>query len=704
LHPGTSAGMTKPRRYTVLCSAAGAAPFVLLPAVAQAQNIVVDTNADTSSSACTLRDAIDSANLDSNAGNPHCLAGDGGLDTITIQSSLSGSTLTLGTELPQLTTAIDITGPVGGFTIDANHQGFTVFTATASGDVSLSNLTLTGGYRHNVHGATGLGITNAGTLTLDHSSVTGNYAKQFGLDTTAYAHGVGIYNTGDLTLTDSSVTDNLAATYAVAEGVGIDSPAGSVALNGSTISGNHVRMFGGGSYVYGVGVNVGDGSGTGTMIATGSTISGNYTYTTAFSAAFYGGGISNRAGDVTLDGTTVSGNTVDATVNGGPTSKSLAAGGGIFAGSSGATTTLRSSTVTGNSAVAANGVSQTYAQGDQIGTSYRPGFPSGPYDVGLTVSASTVDAGTTGIDGDQIAGPFDLTLKSSILSALPGTGSDCTALQSVTTQGFNFDSDGSCIPSGSALATDQRGSPTPIDPQLGPLQDNGGPTETQAIPNTSPAIDKGISIEPTPTTDQRGTGFPRPADVGQVTDADGGDGADVGAYEYEPEADLSVTESDSADPVHVGDQILYTVTVRNSGPDSAVATALQDTLPLGTGFLSAPSPCGLPASGVVSCNFGLFASGATPQVQVAVQANSPGTRANHVSVSSSTPDPVPANNLDSESTKVLANSTPSPIPPSTGPNSQCDVTLRAKLKKKLKKAKSKRAKAKLRKKLRRLRC
>jgi hypothetical protein len=69
-----------------------------------------------------------------------------------------------------------------------------------------------------------------------------------------------------------------------------------------------------------------------------------------------------------------------------------------------------------------------------------------------------------------------------------------------------------------------------VDPLLGPLGNNGGPTQTQALLKGSPAIDAGnpngcidfavIAV----TTDQRG--FPRPVN-GRC---------DIGAYEYYPEA------------------------------------------------------------------------------------------------------------------------------------------------------------------------
>jgi hypothetical protein len=73
-----------------------------------------------------------------------------------------------------------------------------------------------------------------------------------------------------------------------------------------------------------------------------------------------------------------------------------------------------------------------------------------------------------------------------------------------------------------------------VDPILGPLQDNGGPTWTQWLIQGSPAIDSG---DPngctnhsgiTLTTDQRG--YSRPLDG----DSDGGNRCDIGAFEADP--------------------------------------------------------------------------------------------------------------------------------------------------------------------------
>ena len=67
------------------------------------------------------------------------------------------------------------------------------------------------------------------------------------------------------------------------------------------------------------------------------------------------------------------------------------------------------------------------------------------------------------------------------------------------------------------------------DPQLDALglQNNGGPTQTIALTSNSPALDKGKSFGV--TVDQREQ--TRPFDNPLVSNAPGGDGSDIGAYE-----------------------------------------------------------------------------------------------------------------------------------------------------------------------------
>jgi len=75
---------------------------------------------------------------------------------------------------------------------------------------------------------------------------------------------------------------------------------------------------------------------------------------------------------------------------------------------------------------------------------------------------------------------------------------------------------------------------SPLNPGLDPkgLRSNGGPTQTIALVSGSSAIDKGTSaaLTGTLTTDQRG--LARTVDRSGVANATGGDGTDIGAYEF----------------------------------------------------------------------------------------------------------------------------------------------------------------------------
>ena len=73
---------------------------------------------------------------------------------------------------------------------------------------------------------------------------------------------------------------------------------------------------------------------------------------------------------------------------------------------------------------------------------------------------------------------------------------------------------------------DQGGNLFGLDPRLGPLTDNGGPTLTHALLPGSPAINAGGPFPSFPADqfDQRGDGFPRIV-AGVV---------DIGAYEVQP--------------------------------------------------------------------------------------------------------------------------------------------------------------------------
>jgi len=100
-------------------------------------------------------------------------------------------------------------------------------------------------------------------------------------------------------------------------------------------------------------------------------------------------------------------------------------------------------------------------------------------------------------------------------------GSDLAG-STITSLGHNLFSVGAS----GATNTDLQG----VDPKLGPLQDNGGPTWTHALLAGSPAIDAGVSGGL--AFDQRSQ--PRTIDIPAIPNAFGGDGTDIGALEVDP--------------------------------------------------------------------------------------------------------------------------------------------------------------------------
>lgn len=121
-------------------------------------------------------------------------------------------------------------------------------------------------------------------------------------------------------------------------------------------------------------------------------------------------------------------------------------------------------------------------------------------------------------------------------------------------------------------------------------------------------------------------------------------------------ADLSITKTDSIDPVLVaGDTLTYTITVINNGPSTATGVIMMDTLPAEVTFVSATPSQGGPCAGTatVSCNLGNMASGDSATVTIVVTTNPPdGMIGNTASVTGNEPDPDTANNSVLETTNV----------------------------------------------------
>ncbi len=120
-------------------------------------------------------------------------------------------------------------------------------------------------------------------------------------------------------------------------------------------------------------------------------------------------------------------------------------------------------------------------------------------------------------------------------------------------------------------------------------------------------------------------------------------------------ADLSITKTDSADPVAFTERFTYTLTARNAGPAVANQVVVRDTLPTGVTFVSAAG-AGFTCTGgaaIVCTAANALVAGQQLSVLVTVDAgNVAGTVTNSATVSSSTTDPAAANNTASQTTQI----------------------------------------------------
>ncbi len=123
------------------------------------------------------------------------------------------------------------------------------------------------------------------------------------------------------------------------------------------------------------------------------------------------------------------------------------------------------------------------------------------------------------------------------------------------------------------------------------------------------------------------------------------------------EANLSLEKVDVADPVAAGAGVTWQLTVTNAGISDASAVTITDTLPADTTFDIGSSTGGCTeAGGIVTCDVGDVAAGATVTVIVAATVDSAvpagTTLSNTATVSSPDPDPDIADNTATEDTTV----------------------------------------------------
>jgi parallel beta-helix repeat protein/predicted outer membrane repeat protein len=354
---------------------------------------------------------------------------------------------------------------------------------------------------------TGLGANN---LSLSGNSTGGN--------------GGGISN--DLSTTSVS-NSNFSGNRATNNGGGISSNLSTTTVNNSNLSGNSATNNGGGIY-----------SDLSTTTVSNSNLSGN-------SATNNGGGIaSTNSSSTTLSNSSLTQNT--AGNNGGGFSNSDSSfvrlnnntlndnsaglNGGGLANESSATAIVSQNAFSHN--MAANSGGGIYAENSDTRLSNSTvtlNWAASGNGTGLFKEVGTFTATSTIVANNESNLDIGGSAFSSGGNNLIGNGSGASGF----TNGVNGDLVGTAA--------------IPIDPLLGSLQNNGGPTLTHALLAGSPAINVGSNPDNL-QNDQRGSGFPRTLDGA----------TDIGAYEVQtingsPDAvnDSATTSENTAVTINV---------------------------------------------------------------------------------------------------------------------------------------------------------
>ena len=118
-------------------------------------------------------------------------------------------------------------------------------------------------------------------------------------------------------------------------------------------------------------------------------------------------------------------------------------------------------------------------------------------------------------------------------------------------------------------------------------------------------------------------------------------------------ADLSVTKSDSPDPVAVGQNLTYTIVVTNNGPFEAPGVMVADPIGISTFVSATPNQGSCDESNrTVSCTLGTIASLAGSTVTIVVTPTQTGLLGNAVSVTADSIDPSLSDNSATANTTV----------------------------------------------------
>jgi len=132
-----------------------------------------------------------------------------------------------------------------------------------------------------------------------------------------------------------------------------------------------------------------------------------------------------------------------------------------------------------------------------------------------------------------------------------------------------------------------------------------------------------------------------------------GGGTDAFITKLGMTSDLSVTLTDSPDPVSVNNTLTYTATVTNSGEGNLSGVTLTDSLPVNTTFVSAtPSQGSCSGTTSLNCSLGTINAGQNATISIQVTPTKEGTLSNTVSASCNESETNSANNSASQSTRV----------------------------------------------------
>jgi len=386
---------------------------------------------------------------------------------LTAAGGASGDIILVPTDEPTIAAAIAAAGPADN--IELLPGTYTEPGLTIDKDVTIGAYNYGDPADHIIQAADTPGtasdrvftITNGWTVLQGVTIRNGNVAGSGG----------GIYCSGintTLDLWNCTVSGNEAG----ARGGGIYNSGATINPWQSTISGNTAGDEGGGIYCMGGGGYISD-----------STLSGNQ--------ASQGGGIYAVDHSTWITGNTINGNTVSG--NGGGVHMSLLTSGG--------TLTLANNTFSGNTATVHGGGIYAYAGTGATLTMHHS-----------TISSNTATTGEGG--GIYATGNTPPDVHASIFANNTApTGPDING--AINSLDYNLIENTSGATINGATANNITGA----DPNLGPLQDKGGPTQTHALLPGSPALDVIPEMDLMEYADQRQA--PRPQNLN----------GDIGAFE-----------------------------------------------------------------------------------------------------------------------------------------------------------------------------